>query len=230
MRATSPSSSTRGCTGCTSRPRAWAISDSTEEKSLSCSRCLIVGKTSSISPARLASSAPLGVNQPRSTHSWPSTRGLLARRQEREEEVRVEADLHLGGGDPARELDERVRVLEGDRRLLAQLADRGHAVCRVAVALLCVDGAAGEHPHAPHEARLGRAPDEQQFELRVSTAEQDHARSLARGGGWAGVVRLARSRALAVLWRAHRLTLPAANLWRMTDTTASPRKGDTPRT
>ena len=53
MRATSPSSTTRGSTGSTSRPRACSSSASTEANSLSCSRCLIVGNTSSISPARV---------------------------------------------------------------------------------------------------------------------------------------------------------------------------------
>lgn len=52
IRATSPSSTTLGSTGRTSRPRACSISASTETNSLSCSRCLIVGNTSSISPAR----------------------------------------------------------------------------------------------------------------------------------------------------------------------------------
>ena len=48
--------------------------------------------------------------------------------------------------------------------LLVQLADRGRAVGVVAVALAGVDGAAREHPHAAHEARLRRAPDQQHLE------------------------------------------------------------------
>src|ERR1700727_2964498 len=48
-------------------------------------------------------------------------RRLLAVGEAREEEVRVEADLHLRWRDPARELDGRVGAVELDRGLLAQL-------------------------------------------------------------------------------------------------------------
>src|ERR1700734_3628601 len=102
--------------------------------------------------------------------------------------MRVEADLHLGRGDPARELDERVRVVELDCRLLAQLADRRRAVSAVAVTLLSVDGASWEHPHTAHEASLGRAPDEQDLEALVLATQQDHGRRLARRARRARVV------------------------------------------
>ena len=113
--------------------------------------------------------------------------------------------------------------------LLAKLPDRGDAMRLVAVALMRVDRSAGKHPYATHEARLRRAPDEQHLELLAAAAQQDHGRGLARGRGWAGVVLLAWARALALLRCAHRLTLPAANLWRMNDTTASSPEGQAPR-
>ena len=109
-----------------------------------------------------------------------------------------------GGRDPARELHERGGSSSVDRRLLAQLADRRGAVGLVAVALAGVDGAAGEHPHAAHEARLRRAPDEQHLERSRAAAQQDHRRRLARRRGRAGVVLLARRRALAPRARAIR--------------------------
>ena len=58
-------------------------------------------------------------------------------------------------------------------------------VGRVAVALLGVHGAAREHPDAAHEARLGRALDEQQLERLAAAAQQDHASrpAAARAGG-----------------------------------------------
>ena len=99
-----------------------------------------------------------------------------------------------GRGDPARELHERAGVLERDRGLLAQLADRRRAVGVVALALARVDRAAREHPDAAHEPRLGRALDEQHFERLRATAQQDHRRRLAcAGAGLAGVELLARA-------------------------------------
>ena len=66
--------------------------------------------------------------------------------------------------------------------LLLQLADRRDAVGRVALALVGVDRAAGEDPHAAHEARLRRAPDEQHLERVGAAAQQDDGRRLARHG------------------------------------------------
>ena len=51
MRAVSPSITTRGSTGRTSRPRAKSRIAAAEGKPASCSRCLMVGKTSSSSPS-----------------------------------------------------------------------------------------------------------------------------------------------------------------------------------
>ena len=42
-----------------------------------------------------------------------------------------------------------------DAGLLLQLAHGGDAMGLVALALAGVDGAAGEHPHPAHEARVG---------------------------------------------------------------------------
>ena len=53
--------------------------------------------------------------------------------------------------------------------------------------------------------------------LACAVAQQDHARGLARRRGRAGVVRLPGRRSLALARCAHPLTLPAANLWRMSD-------------
>ena len=81
--------------------------------------------------------------------------------------------------------DERRRVDAGDAGLLLELADGGEPVRRVALALVRVDRAAGEDPDAAHEARLRRAPHEQQLERRVAAAQHDHRRGLARDGGLA---------------------------------------------
>src|SRR5437588_306297 len=67
---------------------------------------------------------------------------LLSRWQRCEEEVRVEADLHLRRRDPARELHQAAGVLERDRRLLTQLSYGCRAVGVVSVSLAGVDGAA----------------------------------------------------------------------------------------
>ena len=64
--------------------------------------------------------------------------------------------------------------------LLVELAHRAHAVRLVALALVGVDGAAGEHPRAAHEPRLGVALDEQQLERVAAAAQQDDRRGLAR--------------------------------------------------
>ncbi len=142
----------------------------------------MVGKTSRISPARCASSAPAGVNQPSSTHSSPSTRGSWPGGGG-EEEVGVEARADDGGGDPARELDELRGGGQLDAGLLAQLAHGGGAVGAVVLPLGVLDGAAGKHPHAAHEARAGGALDEQQLEALGRAAQQDHGGGLAGGRG-----------------------------------------------
>jgi hypothetical protein len=55
----------------------------------------------------------------------------------------------------------------------------------LAVALAGVDGAAGEHPDAAHEAGVRRAPDEQNLEPLGAAAQQDRAawRGLVAGPG-----------------------------------------------
>ena len=52
----------------------------------------------------------------------------------------------------------------------------------VAVALVGVDGAAGEDPRAAHEACLRVALHEQHLERLRAAAQQDHGRGLARLG------------------------------------------------
>jgi hypothetical protein len=148
---------------------------------------LIVGKTSRISSAACASSAACGENQPWSTTSvpstagsWPSGAGARKKRVSKRDLLRR---------DPARERHERGRVVEGDARLLVQLAHGGRAMGRVvlgvgvpaSVSFDDVHGAAGEHPDAAHEARLRRALDEQDLDRVRAAAEQDHARRLPRG-------------------------------------------------
>src|SRR5436190_10128032 len=109
-------------------------------------------------------------------------RRLLAVGQGREEEVGVEAHHDLRGRDPARELDERAGVGEGDAGLLLKLAHRRDAMRRVALALARIDGAAGEDPDPAHEARVGRPPDQQDLERVGPAAQQDDGRRLARHG------------------------------------------------
>src|SRR5579859_1752790 len=74
IRACSPDMTTRGSTGLISRLRAWFSSSCAEAKPDSCSRCLIVGKTSRISPRSAVSRARAGSYQRASTTSWPSGR------------------------------------------------------------------------------------------------------------------------------------------------------------
>src|ERR1700682_3919434 len=135
------------------------------------------------------------------------------------EEMRVEADLHCGGRDPARELDEGARPAERDPALLVQLADRGRSVGVVAIALAGVDGAPGEDPYAAHEARARRPTHEQELERVGAAAQQDHGRRLARRRGRARVVVLARPSRPALPARAHPLTLPAGSLLGMSTST-----------
>ena len=60
------------------------------------------------------------------------------------------------------------------------LAHRGGAVRRVALALVRVDRAAGEDPRAAHEARLRRALDHQHLEPVGTTAQDDDRGRLPR--------------------------------------------------
>ncbi len=131
----------------------------------------------------------------------------------------VEADLHGGGRDPARELHQVARLVEAYPGLLVQLADRGRAVGVVAIALAGVDGAAGEDPHSAHEARARRPAHQQELQLLAAATQQDHGRRLARQRGGTGVVVLAGSSKPAFPARAHPLTLAAASLLRMSTTT-----------
>ena len=102
-----------------------------------------------------------------------------------------------------------VAVGQRDAGLLVQLAHGGGAVRAVVLALGALDGAAREHPHPAHEARGGIALDEQQLQVALIAAQQDHGRGLAwrRRRPW--VVLLARCGAILDGLRAHRSTLPA---------------------
>src|SRR5687768_10637428 len=73
-------------------------------------------------------------------------------------------------------------IVERDPRLLVELAQRGGPQRGVALALVAVDRAAGEDPHAAHEPGLGIALDEQQLERLGSASQQDDGRGQARGG------------------------------------------------
>jgi hypothetical protein len=130
--------------------------------------------------------------------------------------VGVEADRDHRGSDPARELDELVRASERHGGLLLQLADGGQSVRAVAVALLRVDRATREDPHSTHEAGLGRALDEEQFESLRGAAQEDHACRLTGPRRWSVVQLLTGSRTLR---SSHRLTLHVGNLGRMAKTT-----------
>ena len=178
------------------RARARASSSSSHRGELpSCSRCLIVGKTSTISSARWASSAAGGVNQPRSTHSSPSTCGSWPCGSAARKKWVSKRILHLRRRDPARELDELVRVVERDRGLLAQLAHRGARGARSSpVALGSASTAPPGNTHTPPMKRaLRRSPARAAPRALVAAAQQDHGRRLARRRGRAGVVLLARS-------------------------------------
>ncbi len=167
-RATSPSSKTFGSTGCTSRPRACSSSSCDRAEAVELFEVLDRGEDEHELAFAVCLQRCLGREPAEVDHLLAVDLRLLAGGQRGEEEVRVEADLHLRRRDPARELDERVGVFELDRCLLAQLADRGGAMGAIAVALVGIDGASGKHPHAAHEARLGRAPHEQHLEQVVA--------------------------------------------------------------
>ena len=91
----------------------------------------------------------------------------------------------------------------------------------VALALVGVDGAAGEDPRAAHEARLRVALDEQQLEPVAAAAQHDHRRGLARDASRARCVELlagpgsvdlahALQRTFAARWKHRR---PTAQKW-----------------
>ena len=187
MRAVSPCITTRGCTGRTSRPCAYSISACADSNGEICSRCLIVGNTSSSSPAarrleRLARLVPAGVDDLAAV----DLRGRAVG-QRRQVEPGVEPDLDRGGRDPAAERDQRVWVVELDAGLLAELSDRRGAEGWLALALVAVDGPAGEHPRAAHELGGGVALDEQHLEGLGAAAQDDHGRRRARDRLLAGV-------------------------------------------
>jgi rubredoxin len=119
----------------------------------------------------------------------------------------VEADLHLGRRDPAAERHERGRVGQDDARLLLELAHRRGAQGGVALALGAIHRAAGEHPHAAHEARVGVALDEQQLERVGAAAQQDHGGRQARRRHGAGAQLLARTGPIDLLHRPHPMVL-----------------------
>jgi rubredoxin len=83
--------------------------------------------------------------------------------------------------------NERRRVGERDPRLLLELAQRGGPVRLVALSLVAVDGAPGEHPDAAHEARRRVALDEQQLERLARAAQEHDRRGRPRCGRLAGV-------------------------------------------
>ena len=182
IRAVSPSMRTWGWIGRTSRPRACARAHRRWRNAASCSRCLMVGNTSSSSSRAPAASASAGVIPARVDHLAAVDASLGAGRHRGEEEPGVEADLDLGRGDPARERDERRGVAELDAGLLAHLAHRGAAQRRVAVAVVGVNGAAREHPGAAHEPRGRIALDEQDLAANRASPRSRITVAASRGG------------------------------------------------
>src|SRR4051812_32115116 len=116
--------------------------------------------------------------------------GFCLVRERREEEVRVEAGLHLGRRDPARVLHQGRGVDPGDAGLLVELADGAHPVCLVALALVRIDRATGEHPGAAHEARRGIALDQEELEVVRAATHDDDRRGLPGNRLGAGLVEL----------------------------------------
>ena len=96
--------------------------------------------------------------------------------------MRVEADRDHRRRDPAREAHQRVRVRQRDAGLLGDLAHARGAVRGGALAVVGVDGAAGEHPGAAHEPLRRVALDQQHLEPLGAAAEEDHRRRLPRLG------------------------------------------------
>ena len=123
----------------------------------------------------------------------------------------VEADLHLRRRDPARELHERRRVGELDRGLLGSSRTAARRCAPSPSPSLRVDRAAGEHPHAAHEARLRRAPHEQHLERSAPPPRSRITRcGLARASrGRPCCSSSPGSRPLVSLGARIRLTLPA---------------------
>src|SRR5215218_8269962 len=109
-------------------------------------------------------------------------------RRLRDEEVGVEADLHLPRRDPAREAHQLMAIGELDAGLLLELADGGRRL----VGVLRGGGAPGEHPRAAHEPLLGVALDEQHLGTGVGVAQDDQRRRRARLGDRSLVELLAR--------------------------------------
>ena len=128
------------------RDRRVVSSSSVERNAASCSRCLIVGNTSRIRPSRWASSAVVGREPTQLDALLTVHPGLLSGGQRGEEEVGVKTRAHLRRGDPARELHERGWIIEHDRGLLAQLADRRRTMSAVALALVRVHRASRGTP------------------------------------------------------------------------------------
>ena len=188
------------------RPRACVRRASTDANPPSCSRCLMVGNTSTISPVPWASSAAWGVNQPWSTPSSPSTRGscpagIATRKKWVSKRVRTCAGVIQrenstrsalsASSIPASSRSSRAAAV---RRAPASTSPSGGTGDGDPPGVAVVNGPAREHPHATHEARLRCAPDQQHFERLLAAAQHDHGRRLAGRGGRAGVVLLARPR------------------------------------
>ena len=152
-RATPPSTRTRGSTGITLRRARLAPARRRPSRTrASCSRCLIVGKTSSSSSRAPRVERVLRRDPARVDDLVVVDPHLRARGRARDEEPGVEADLDLRRGDPARE---RRRARPGRRargppppRSRASPRDRRAGVDSSSV----VHGAAGEDPRAAHEA------------------------------------------------------------------------------
>ena len=105
-----------------------------------------------------------------------------------DEEPGVEADLHLGGGDPSRPRHERVGVGDRNGGLFLELAHAGGG--RALVAVHCP---AREDPRAAHEASVRIALHEQDLGAGVRVAHHDHRRRDPRDRYSAGVELLART-------------------------------------
>ena len=171
-----PCRAARGSTGTTSRPRGPGEQRVGRANAESCSRCLIVGKTSSSSPRAWASRAAAAANQPRSTISSPSGAAPGRRAPAARKKCVSKRIGTCARRDPARERDERRRVGQHEPGLLADLA-HGGARCAASPSPSPASTAPPGNTHAPPMKRARRvAPHEQDLE-RVARRRAARSRS-----------------------------------------------------